>query len=488
MASSEKQSDTKIMQSSQASTQLSQLPRLTRAAHGRPAAPERIIHIGCGNFHRAHEAWFTEHAPDASEWGIVEFGGHSDRMRDALSAQDNVYTLIEAGPDPQHDKVEVISAISAFGSVATMEDLLSRFGTPKIAIVSTTVTEAGYCANQQGELNTADPTVARDIATLKANPRGHVVSMPARLVAGFAARKAANGGPITVLPCDNIAGNGRLTRQVCLDMISETLPDLLPWVRDNVSWASTMVDRITPATTDVDRDYVAKQCGWTDASPVRCEPYREWVIQGDFPAGRPQWEAAGAQFVDDVTPYEQRKLWMLNGSHTTLAYTGSVLGYESIYEAVRDPLLLSWINQWWDLAGSYLSVPSDQYRAKLLERFRNPGIHHHLLQIGTDGSTKLPQRIVPVALKALADGTSVEAPARTLAAWDCYLRDLADDSIHDVNKSTVIDLARSGKDSALRDVVAFINPDLAANARFMEAVSTCVKEIEKVRSEKVTAR
>lgn len=478
-------SDTSENKSSQ---NVKDLPRLTRAAHGRPAAPERIVHIGCGNFHRAHEAWYTQHAPNASEWGIVEFGGHSDHMRDKLAPQGNVYTLVEAGPNPDKDKVEVISSISAFGSVANMDDLLSRFENPKISIVSTTVTEAGYCADANRQLNTTDPQIKKDIAALKADPRSHVVSMPARVVAGLLARRKAGAGKITLLPCDNIAGNGALMRSVIEGMIRETCPDLLSWERDNVSWASTMVDRITPATTQTDIDQVAQRCGWRDAAPVRCEPYIEWVIQGDFPAGRPAWDAAGAQFVKDVTPYEQRKLWMLNGSHTTLAYTGSVLGHESIYEAVRDPLLLRWINQWWDLAGSYLSVPSDQYRAKLLERFRNPGIHHHLLQIGTDGSTKLPQRIVPVALKALKDGKSVEAPARTLAAWDCYLRDLPEEDVHDVNKKKVLALARSGSDTALRDVVAFINKDLAGSSRFMDQVRACVQQIEKVRSQKISAR
>ncbi len=464
------------------------LPRLTRQAHGRPAAPERIVHIGCGNFHRAHEAWFTEHAPDADKWGIVEFGGHSDRMKDRLAPQGNVYTLVEAGPDPAQDKTEVISAISAFGSVKNMDDLLRRFEDPDIAIVSTTVTEAGYCADANRDLNTSDPHVQADIAALKKDPRALVSTMPARLVAGFLARRAAGAGAITVLPCDNIAGNGALTKAVVEQMIEEVDPGLLSWERDNVSWASTMVDRITPATTQADIDSVEQHCGWRDAAPVRCEPYIEWVIQGDFPAGRPAWDAAGAQFVTDVTPYEQRKLWMLNGSHTTLAYTGSVLGHESIYEAVRDPLLLGWINQWWDLAGSYLSVPSDEYRAKLLERFRNPGIHHHLLQIGTDGSTKLPQRIVPVALKALKDGRSVEAPARTLAAWDCYLRDLPEQDIHDVSKQKAVALARSGSDTALRDVVAFISPDLAASSRFMDEVRVRVDEIEHARSQKISAR
>lgn len=211
-------------------------------------------------------------------------------------------------------------------------------------------------------------------------------TVPARIVAGLEARRAAGADAITILPCDNLAGNGAAFRRVVEQAIEAVDPTLLEWTRDNVAWATSMVDRITPATTDAELRTVAETKGWYDAAPVRTEPFLEWVIQGDFPKGRPAWDEAGAVITDDVEPYEQRKLWMLNGSHSTLAYVGPLFGHESVAEAIADPKLQSWVNEWWDLAGSYLSVSSDDYRAKLLERFSNPRIHHHLFQIATDGS------------------------------------------------------------------------------------------------------
>lgn len=444
-------------------------PRLNRAEHGRPAAPERIIHLGVGNFTRAHQAWYTEHAPNAAEWGIAAFTGHSHRMVDNLDPQGDVYTLITSAPEG--DSFEVISSLSSVHAGGDVSALRRRFADPDIAIVTSTVTEAGYMRDHNGDLDTGNELVAADLKALATDPNVETLNtIPAKVVSGLLARRAAGAGSITILPCDNLPGNGQAFRRVVEQAIEAVDPTLLDWTNGNVAWASSMVDRITPATTDADRETVAEQEGWYDAAPVRTEPYLEWVISGEFPKGRPAWDEAGATITDDVAPYEQRKLWMLNGSHTTLAYVGPLFGYESVAEAIGDATLRGWVNEWWDLAGSYLSIPADEYREKLIERFSNPRIHHHLMQIATDGSQKLPVRIVPAAKRAMADGSSFTAAARAIAAWILFLRRFGDDGAKDVDLDTVVALAKAEGGQATHDVVAYLDRDLAASERFVKAV------------------
>lgn len=449
------------------------LPRLNRAEHGRAAAPVRIIHLGIGNFTRAHQAWYTEHAPDTAQWGIAGFTGRSHRMVDKLAPQDNVYTLITSAPEG--DSFEVISSISSMHEGGDMAALHKYFADPNVSIVTSTVTEAGYKRDVHGDLDVNDTDVSEDLAKLRNDVNvSELATVPARIVAGLEARRAANAGAITILPCDNLAGNGAAFRRVVEQAIEAVDPTLLEWTRDNVAWATSMVDRITPATTDAELQTVAQDKGWYDVAPVRTEPFLEWVIRGDFPKGRPAWDKAGAVITDDVEPYEQRKLWMLNGSHSTLAYVGPLFGHESVAEAIADPQLRAWVNEWWDLAGSYLSVSSDDYRAKLLERFSNPRIHHHLFQIATDGSQKLPVRIVPVAKHALADGRDITAPARAVAAWIVFLRRFGNTEAKDVNLDEVRKLAVNDD---VTPAVSYLDKDLGANATFTNKVSELVNEL-----------
>lgn len=449
------------------------LPRLTRAEHGRAAAPVRIIHLGIGNFTRAHQAWYTEHAPDAAQWGIAGFTGRSRRMIDKLDPQGDVYTLITSAPEG--DSFEVISSISSMHEGGDMTALRNYFADPNVSIVTSTVTEAGYKRDSHGDLDFHDADVSADLAKLRDDMTvSELSTIPARIVAGLEARRAANAGAITILPCDNLAGNGAAFRRVVEQAVEAVDPTLLEWTHDNVAWATSMVDRITPATTDAELQTVAETNGLYDAAPVRTEPFLEWVIQGDFPKGRPAWDEAGAVITDDVEPYEQRKLWMLNGSHSTLAYVGPLFGHESVAEAIADPKLRAWVNEWWDLAGSYLSVSSDDYRAKLLERFSNPRIHHHLFQIATDGSQKLPVRIVPVAKQALEDGRNITAPARAIAAWIVFLRRFGDTQAKDVNLDEIRELAVA---DGVVPAVSYLDKDLGASTIFIDKVNELVNEL-----------
>ena len=209
------------------------------------------------------------------------------------------------------------------------------------------------------------------------------------------------------------------------DLAAQVDPTLGPWIDAHVDFATSMVDRITPATTDADRVLVAEATGRWDAEPVPTEPFSEWVVAGRFPAGRPRWEDAGAQLVDDVGPFEQRKLRMLNGSHSLLAYAGSIRGHDTIDEAIADPTCRAWVEQYWDEAGRHLDLPPDEvtaYRSALVERFSNSRVRHRLSQIAADGSTKLVIRFLPTIRAERAAGRVPDGCATAVAAWVLHLR------------------------------------------------------------------
>lgn len=454
-------------------------PRLNRAEHGRKAAPERILHLGIGNFTRAHQAFYTEHAPDAADWGIAAFTGRAgdNVMLDALAPQDNVYTLIVTNQDGDH--FEVISSVSSIHSADDIAALRRYFADPNIAIVTSTVTEAGYMRDRNGDLDVANPAVAADLAALKADhDTAELTTIPAKVTAGLLARRAADAGAITILPCDNLAGNGAAFRKVVEQAIEAVDPTLLEWTNENVAWATSMVDRITPRTTDADRQTVADELGWYDEFPVRTEPFIEWVIQGDFPKGRPAWDKVGAVITDDVTPYEHRKLWLLNGAHSSMAYIGTLLGVKTVGEAIGDETIRAWVNEWWDLASSYLTISTDDYRAKLLERFSNPRMHDNLLRIAEDGSQKLPVRIAPVAKKALADGKPITPAARAIAAWILFLRAHGETDARDAYLDDVLPLAKADGPDATRNAVAYLDKELAASDEFVAAVDAQKEALE----------
>ena len=387
------------------------------------AAPVRMVHLGLGNFHRAHQAWYTANAPDAADWGIAAFTGRSPGTASDLAPQDGLYTLITRGAEG--DAFEVVGTVAAVHPAADHDAYLDYLRRPEVVLVTITVTEAGYVRGPDGRLDTARPAVAEDVAALQADRAAPVATLPARLVAGLLARRAAGSGAITVLSCDNLPHNGSVTETVVGDLARAVDESLLGWMAEHVDFATSMVDRITPATTDEDRAVVAAAQGYEDASPVPTEPFSEWVMSGRFPGGRPAWEDAGARVVDDVVPYEQRKLWLLNGSHSLLAYAGSVRGHATIDEAVADPDCRGWVEAFWDEASPYLTLPASSvadYRQALLERYSNTRIRYQLSQIATDGSIKLPVRILPTLLAEREAGRLPLGCATATAAWVLHLR------------------------------------------------------------------
>ena len=445
---------------------------LSRAGHDRPAAPVRIVHVGLGNFFRAHQAWYTDRAPDATDWGIAAFTGRSPAMADALNPQGGLYTLITRAADG--DTFDVISSISAVHAAADHDAWLGYWSDPELAIVTLTVTEAGYLRDAGGALDSTRSDVQADITALREDPTAAAGTAPGRLVSGYLARRASGAGPIAIVPCDNLPDNGPALKRVIDELIAAVDPSLADWAATNVAFGTTMVDRITPATTDDHRASVLAALGVVDDSPVPTEPFSEWVIAGDFPKGRPAWDAAGALVVDDVVPFEQRKLWLLNGSHSLLAYAGTILGHETVADAIADPVARGWVEQWWDEAVRHLTLPAEDlaaYRAALLTRYANPNIRHALAQIAADGSQKIPVRILPTLRAELAAGRLPHGAARAVAAWTCHLRGLGA-PVKDVRAAEVTALGEGNLEESVARVLGFLGEDLAANAELGALVLT----------------
>lgn len=412
---------------------------MTRLRRGDPAPPVRAVHLGLGSFFRAHQAWYTDQADDAAEWGIAAFTGRRPDLADALRAQDGLYTLVTRRADG--DEFDVVRSVARAHAADDSDAWLGYLASPDVRVVTLTVTEAGY-----------RPDAA-----------------PTRLLAGLRARRAADAGPLTLVPCDNLPDNGAVLAGALRGLAD---PDLRAWLDTSVSIATTMVDRITPQPTDADRATVLAVTGTDDVSPVVTEPFSEWVISGDFPGGRPAWESAGAVLTDDVTPYEQRKLWLLNGGHSLLAYVGTLRGHTTVDEAVDDEETKALLAQWWSVCLPHLPVgraDAEAYCAALLDRFANPRIGYALAQIATDGSQKLPVRLLPVLRAERAAGRLPEVAVTVLAAWVLHLRG-SGVPVRDVRADELRPLADRPIADAVPAVLAALSPELADDAELVAAV------------------
>ncbi|MGC8514447.1 MAG: mannitol dehydrogenase family protein [Acidimicrobiales bacterium] len=451
---------------------------------GRPAGPIRLVHLGLGNFFRSHQAWYTDRVSDAEEWSYTAFSGRSNGIARVLEDQGCLYTLAVRSPD--EDRLELVSSISEAHSARDYQAWLASLSSQRVAAVTITVTEAGYCANAAGGLDFSRADVARDIERLRADLTEPVVTTPARLVAGLAARQRADAGPITLISCDNLAGNAALTSRIVGQLAEFVDPSLSQWIAESVAVAGTVVDRITPRTTDEDLDAVSARAGYRDEAVVVTEPFSEWVISGAFPAGRPKWEDAGAVFANDVTDYEHRKLWLLNGAHSLLAYAGSMRGHRSVPQAIADEKCLSWVQQWWNEARRHLpqsAVELDAYSGKLLERFSNTKISDRLERVAEDGSRKIPVRVLPVVQAERSAGRVATGATRILAAWICHLRGLGA-PIHDVDAPKIIALAQGALQSAVPNVLFVLDPELASDSDVVATVTEQCIEVSGLAGER----
>lgn len=379
-----------------------------------------IVHLGIGAFHRAHQAAYIDTLLDNHpEWGIVGASLRRPDTKQALDPQDGLYTL--AVRDGHGTSCHIVGAVlSVIDATEDGEQLLELMASPGIRIVSLTVTEKGYCHDPAtGELDENHPDIVHDLAHA-ATPR----SAPGFIVEAVARRKAAGVAPFAVMSCDNLPSNGQTCARIVRKLAALRDTELGSYVSEKVSFPGTMVDRIVPATTDEDRALVADRLGVEDAWPIMTEPFTQWVIEDDFPNGRPPFERVDARMVADVEPFELMKLRMLNGSHSSLAYLGYLAGYETVSETVHDTSFRRLISQLMsEEIAPTLDLPDVNlggYREQLIERFENPALKHRTWQIAMDGSQKLPQRLLGTIRDRIAAGLAYDRLALGVAAWMRY--------------------------------------------------------------------
>lgn len=385
-----------------------------------------IVHFGVGGFHRSHQAMYLDRLLNvgrAREWGICGVGVlPADReMERALVPQDGLYTLVVKHPDGGLESRVIGSIVRFLFAPDDPRAVLDQLTDPAVRIVSLTVTEGGYSFDATaGRLDTSVPALAHDLA-------GHVLP---RSVFGFLTealrrRRAADVPPFTVMSCDNIEGNGDLARAALVEFSSLQDRTLGAWIEQNVPFPNSMVDRITPVTTDEDRAAVAERLGAVDAWPVVCEPFAQWVIEDSFADGRPPLEDVGVQFVDDVTAYELMKLRLLNGGHQALAYLGYLSGYRYAHQVCRDPLFVRFLLRYMDREAipTLRPVPGidlDAYKHQLIERFGSEQIQDTLARLCADTTNRIPRWLVPMIETNLERGGETDCLALVLASWARY--------------------------------------------------------------------
>ncbi|WP_307807383.1 mannitol dehydrogenase family protein [Naasia sp. SYSU D00948] len=452
---------------------------LRDAGRSVPTPPVRIVHLGVGAFFRAHQVWYTAHSTDASDWGIVGFTGRSPDMADRLGPQDGLYTLVERGPHA--DRHEIIGNLVDVLPGNRVDALVAALSAPSTALVTLTITEVGYRLLPDGSPDLSDPAVTSDVDLLRGALRGSE-ALPSvqpstalgRLLLALEARRREGAPPVALVSCDNIPDNGGHLQRGLTGLASLCSPDLADWLPTGAAFVSTSVDRITPRIDHGEERGVTAATGWLDAAPVITEPFSDWVLSGDFPSGRPAWETAGARFVDDIEPYEARKLWMLNGAHSLLAYSGLLRGHRTVADAMADPVCRDGVERLWDEDIRHLpaSLDLDAYRAALAARFLNARIEHQLEQIATDALLKLRLRIVPVADRELTAGRSAAGCASAIAAWIAAVQ--AGIPLRDAASSAIADADRRGGAEGLLELVS---PLLAEDVAFRRRVTALVREL-----------
>ncbi|MDR6866428.1 mannitol 2-dehydrogenase [Microbacterium resistens] len=381
-----------------------------------------IMHIGVGNFHRSHQAMYLDRLLRrgiAMDWGIVGVGllPGDARMGAVLREQAFTYTLVELAGDGGVTATRIGSIIDHLHAPSDPIAVLESLASPAIRIVSLTITEGGYNTSEAtGEFDGTDPEVLADAR--RVTPR----TVFGMLAAGLRRRRERGIAPFTVVSCDNIVGNGDVTRRALVAFARLAHDDgLAEWIEGEVAFPNSMVDRITPVTGDAERALVRDLLGIEDAWPVVCEPFAQWVIEDDFPLGRPAWEEAGVQLVDDVAPFERMKLRLLNGSHQAMAYLGLLRGHTFVNEAMGDPAVVELVEHYLDEAAGTVppvaGIDLAAYRMRLMERFGNANIRDTVERLATDATDRIPTFLLPVAQDRLRAGLASPATARAAAAW-----------------------------------------------------------------------
>jgi fructuronate reductase len=458
---------------------LARLPRdIKRPAYDRRAVDIGIVHFGPGAFHRVHQAWFVEKLlANDPRWGICAVSLHSPDVRDALVPQDGLYTLAALDGSTSY---QVIGALKqTLVAPEDPETVLEQLCAPRTRVVTITVTEKGYCLGPDGNLDMAHGDIRRDLRT----PHSPT-SLVGYLVEALRRRRANGIGPLTIVSCDNLVDNGSRLARAVQQLAQADDRNLARWIEEKVAFPRTMVDSITPATTDALRERVGEVLGVTDRWPVQREGFVQWVIEDRSAGDIPDWASAGVIVTDDVGAYDRAKLRLLNGAHSSLAYLGLLAGHETVAQAMEDVDLAAFIATMMkrDILPT-LKAPRGLdlglYIQAILKRFRNPAIRHALAQIAWDGSQKLPFRLLGSLQDNLQAGRSTDRLCVPIAAWMHFVRRKAatGEQVVDPLAKRLYDIGRACQNRATADLPMFLaldtvfTPSLAGNEIFSSALA-----------------
>lgn len=458
--------------------------------YDRSQLKSRLVHLGFGAFHRAHQALFTDEmlSKTASDWGICEInlvGGEA--LIESLRTQNHLYSVAEKGATST--QIKVIGAVteSLHPQLEGIDAVLEKMAEPQVAIVSMTITEKGYCVNPAtGTLDQNNPLIVADLA----NP-SQPQSALGYIVQALKIRRARGLGPFTVMSCDNVQENGHVAKAAILEFAQLIDPQLHDWIKTHVTFPSTMVDRIVPAATAETLAEIAELLGCQDPCGIACEPFRQWVIEDNFVAGRPDWNVAGAQFVADVVPYEEMKLRILNGSHSFLAYLGYLGGYEHICDTMADDgYRKAAFDMMMKAQAPSLTMPAGTdlagYAKLLIERFTNPSLKHKTWQIAMDGSQKIPQRLGGSLRFHLAQGSNFSWLATAIAGWMRYVSGVDEQGNAIDVRDPMAEVLRQICDQhglsvsvvpALLSIDAIFPAELGQNPQVIDAVSSAYRSL-----------
>ena len=406
------------------------LPRLSERVsvpkYDRTKVKAGILHIGIGGFHRAHEAFYTDELLNGNSdynWGIcgVALLDFDQKIYQTLKDQNGLYTLIVKELDGTLTKTIIGSIVDYLFAPENPTAVIQRIANPDIKIITLTITEGGYNYNEAtGEFEINNPLIQHDLK----NPNDPKTVF-GYLTQGLKLRKEGNISGCTIQSCDNIQGNGHVTKKMLLSYVKHAEPELVSWIESHVSFPNSMVDRITPATVPADITALKETSGILDEWPVVCEPFKQWVIEDDFIEGRPVWEQVGAQFVEDVVPYEKMKLSLLNAGHSVLGILGTLIGYATIDEVVNDDAVRAFLSAYMEnevtpTLGKLEGVDLKDYMHSLIQRFGNIYIKDQVDRICSESSAKIPKFILPTIHGQLNGNGSIDLAAFVIAAWAIY--------------------------------------------------------------------
>lgn len=443
-----------------------------------------IVHLGPGAFFRGHQAWYTEQALQfGGDWAISAVSMRSPDVSQALTPQDGLYTLAVL------DAVQSYQVIGAVQEVLIASEqypqVLARLTAASTKYVTMTITEKGYCLNGSGKLDLTHAQIQQDL-TGNQQP----VTAIGLLFTALAARFQANIAPFCVISCDNLTDNGHKLRSALIAYAEQKDPTIANWLSQQLISPCTMVDSITPATDDAIKAQVAEVLGVADNWPIKREAFVQWVIEDILPADRPAWQQAGVIYAQDVSAFEKAKLRLLNAPHSTLAYVGSLLGYETVFDAMQDKTLTQFIQQMIssEIMPSFTppaELDVQQYSQDILARFNNPAIRHLLAQIAWDGSQKLPMRVLPAIRDNLAAGKPVDKLAFAIAAWCRFIvkRYKDNEKLVDPLAEPLLAVAAQCTGQADTDVALFLAVDavftaeLSLNNTFFQAVRAAYQQL-----------